>query len=124
MCQYIKDDGEQCSMTDEPFCHHHEDTGQAKLWEKIENRSDELMGQIRQLGEALQEAQSGSEFGHIGTVCSDCETELRRTERLTRHPNFEGRVLFEAVVECDCSEHVLGSQSVAEIDVPGGWTDD
>jgi hypothetical protein len=106
MCEYIKDDGEQCSMDDEPFCHHHEDTRFAKLWRRMD---------------AVSGSSDGSEFGTMDRDCSECGTSLRRVERLTRHPNFGGRVLFEAVVECDCSEHVLGSQSVAEIDVPDGW---
>jgi hypothetical protein len=106
MCEYIKDDGEQCSMDDDPFCHHPDDTRFAKLWHRFSDESG---------------ARNGSEFGQMDTVCSECGSALQRAERLTRHPNFGGRVLFEAVVECECSEHVLGSQSVAEIDVPDGW---
>ena len=34
MCYYIKDDGEQCGRTDKPFCHDHEDTRFAALWQQ------------------------------------------------------------------------------------------
>jgi len=99
MCKFFKDDGEQCGMDTEPFCRHHDDTAQA----------------------AQYAADSGSSTIVMETTCSDCESSLRRTERLTDHPRQGGRVLFEAVVECDCAEHVLGAQSVRTSDVPSGW---
>ena len=112
MCEYIKDDGEQCGIDTEPFCHMHDDTEQAEQW-RDEKR--EMYGAV-----------SGSSDDFNGYVmdatCGECETPLRRTERLTEHPNFDGRVLFEAVVECDCSEHVLGAQSVLKDEISDGWT--
>jgi len=116
MCEYIKDDGEQCGMDnhDGAFCHMHEDTEQAERY-----HSDEP------LNEAVSEAVSGAESDASGIVmdgtCEDCKAPLRRTERLTEHPNMGGRLLFEAVVECDCGEHVLGAQSVRTSELPEGW---
>lgn len=114
MCEYIKDDGEQCSIDTEPFCHHHEDTEQAERY-----HSDEPQN------EAIKESVSGTSNDSFGIEmdesCDHCESSLRRTERLTEHPNFGGRVLFEAVVECDCDEHVLGAQSVPVEEVCDGW---
>lgn len=105
MCQYIKDDGEQCGMDAEPFCHMHDETEQAE-----EYHSEDTDG-----------AQGGSSGIEMDTTCGECEAPLRRTERLTEHPRFGGKVLFEAVVECDCDEHVLGAQSVRLGEIPEGW---
>jgi hypothetical protein len=99
MCNYIKDDGEQCGMDDEPFCHHHEDSAQA----------------------AQYAAGGGSSGVEMERTCDDCEASLRRTERLSEHPNMNGRLVFEAVVECDCDEHVLGTKSVRTGSLPEGW---
>lgn len=106
MCLYIKDDGEQCGMSnhDGNWCRHHEDSRQAQVYEH-----------------ALRAAQSGSELGTMDTTCEECESALRRRERLTAHPHQNRRVLFEAYVECDCGEYVLGATSVRESNVPKGW---
>jgi hypothetical protein len=113
MCEYIKDDGEQCGMDnhDGAFCHMHEDTEQAEEW-RDKKRAD--------YG-AVSGAQSGSSGIEMDTTCDDCETALRRTERLTDHENLGGKMLFVALVECDCDEHVLGTQPVRVNDLPGGW---
>jgi hypothetical protein len=58
----------------------------------------------------------------MSSHCDQCETALRRRERLTEHPNVDRAVLFEAYVECDCSEHVLGATSVSITEVPDGWS--
>lgn len=114
MCQYIKDNGEQCGRTAEPFCHDHDDTGQAKLWVRMDGLFERL--------EALEDAQSGSDIGTMDTTCDECGATLRRRERLTEHPHQNRRVLFEPYVECDCGEYVLGAKSVRESNVPDGWS--
>lgn len=103
MCQYIKDDGEQCGRTAEPFCHDHDDTKFAALY---------------RLAAAADEGEGATA---MDTTCTRCEQPLRRRERLTAHPNVDRAVLFEAYVECDCSEHVLGATSVSITEVPDGW---
>jgi hypothetical protein len=94
-CNYIKDNGEQCGRDEEPYCFQHEDSAQAL---------------------------SGFSGIEMETVCDECGAALKRTERLTSPDNRPRQLLFEAVVECDCSEHVLGAQSAREGALPGGWT--
>jgi len=114
MCEYIKDNGEQCSINnhDGAFCHMHEDTEQAERW-RDQKRAD--YGSV-----------SGSQSDASGIVmdetCGDCEAPLRRIERLSQHPNQPRRLVFEAVVECDCDEHVLGATSERIHSLPEGWT--
>jgi hypothetical protein len=107
MCQYIKDDGEQCGIDnhDGPFCHQHEDSRFAALWERADG------------------AESGSSAVEMDGTCSECEASLRRRERLTDHENLGGQMMFVAYVECDCSEHVLGTQPVRISNLPDGWHD-
>jgi len=116
MCEYIKDDGEQCGMDDHDgdFCHHHEDTRFAELWRRLEG----VRGQI--VPQSSLSADSRSIV--MDETCNDCEASLRRTERLSQHPNQPRRLVFEAVVECDCDEHVLGATSERINSLPEGWT--
>lgn len=114
MCQYIKDNGDQCGMDTEPFCRHHDDTEQAREYEE----SDEEFEGVQSVTE---DADSVPEFGGMDETCEECDASLRRTERLREHPNQSRRVVFEAVVECDCSEHVLGAKSVRQRNLPDGW---
>jgi hypothetical protein len=113
MCNYIKDDGEQCGIDTDPFCHLHEDTQQAKEWH------DDFSTTVI---EGESGASDGSSVQTMDTTCDQCGTALRRRERLTEHPNVDRAVLFEAYVECDCSEHVLGATSVSITEVPDGWS--
>lgn len=124
MCEYIKDNGEQCGRTAKPYCHDHEDTPQAKLWgrqddqmEKIEELLDK-MEEYERLSQAAEEASSSIVMDE---TCDNCEAPLRRTERLREHPNQPRRRVFEAVVECDCDEHVLGATSTRLNQLPEGW---
>lgn len=107
MCIYIKDDDEQCGMSNHEglWCRHHEDSRQAQAF-----------------AQAASAAQSDSSGGTMDTTCDDCDGPLRRTERLREHPNQPRRVVFEAVVECDCHELVLGSTSVRQQNLPHGWS--
>jgi hypothetical protein len=109
MCQYIKDNGEQCGIDshDGPFCHQHDDSRYAELWRLIDH---------------LSVSDRGTRFGTMETTCDNCDGPLRRTERLTEHPNRPRHVVFEAVVECDCNEHVLGSTSVRKQRLPDAWS--
>jgi len=100
-CQYIKEDGEQCGIDSEPFCRHHEDTAQAAQY-------------------AAGADSAGIEMQH---TCTACGTALRRVERVTEHPNIGGRLQFEAAVECDCSEYVLGVAGDRFANLPDGWHD-
>lgn len=101
MCEYIRDNGEQCEIDshDGRFCHVHDDM----------------------LSDDVSDVQNGFDGQVMDTNCSNCETPLRRCERLTEHPNKPHSVVFEAVVVCDCSEEVLGSKTVSERNTPNGW---
>jgi hypothetical protein len=103
MCLYITDDG-QCSIDTEPFCHHHDDSPQAQIYQMT-----------------LTAAQSGLSSETMDTTCVDCETALRRRERLREHPNRTGWLVFEPYVECDCSEYVLGTEGVRKKNIPKSW---
>lgn len=145
MCYYVKDDYEQCGMDEGPYCRHHDDTIQAELYERtVEKFGDGLEPNVMgmfwrgvedaieekfesgEIEEALSEATGGSQSDASGIVmdetCDDCEAPLRRTERLSQHPNQPRRLVFEAVVECDCDEHVLGATSERIHSLPEGWT--
>lgn len=106
MCLYIKDDGQQCSIDSEPFCHHHEDTYQAQIYQM-----------------ALTATQSDSSGQTMDTTCDSCGAALSRSERLREHPNRTSWLVFEAYVECDCSEHVLGTEGVRKRAIPISWYD-
>lgn len=122
MCRFIKEDGERCGIDTEPFCHMHEDTPQSHFYHSMEELKEDLGEVMEMVDEARsQDAEGGSSAIEMDATCGDCEAPLRRTERLTEHPRFGGQVLFEAVVECDCDEHVLGAQSVRVGELPEGW---
>jgi len=130
MCQYIKDNDEQCGMDSEPFCRHHEDSLQAELHAigqaMFEAGDVPTGGQFAQLiAEAVEShesgVQSGSDFGMMNTTCSGCETPLRRTERLKKPDNRPNHVVFEAIVECECAEFVLGSTGVRKKYISDDW---
>lgn len=120
MCQYIKDNGEQCGRTAEPFCHDHDGSAQAKLWLRL----DDLYEEMEELTQkVLSGAQNDSSDRTMETTCGECGSSLRRRERLTSHPHQPRRMVFEAYVECDCGEHVLGATSVRKADAPSGWSE-
>lgn len=110
MCQYIKNNGNQCGLEAEPFCHHHDETEQATQWREDKFNSTALCG-----------AQRGFSGVEMETTCDQCETSLRRTERLTEHPNVTRQTTIEAVVQCDCSEYVVATKSVRNRHLPDGW---
>lgn len=107
MCIFIKDNDEQCGMSnhDGLWCRHHEDSRQARAF-----------------SQGRESAQSGSKGVPLGDTCGECESQLRRRERLREHPNYPRQVVVESYIECDCSEHVLEAYGVVMGDLPGGWT--
>jgi len=125
MCEYIKDDGEQCGFDnhDGDYCHVHEDM--------VEDSSNDSSDADTESGDRVEDdefhsaAFSGAQSDFVGqrmdTVCQQCKTSLRRRERVSQHPNRPRHLLFEAVVECDCSERVLGGTAVRKSDSPDGW---
>ena len=122
MCQYTKDNGEQCGRDTEPFCFQHEETEQALAYAYQQRSEDVETPEVPQIDtDDNSGVVSGSNGTRMESVCSNCRSALRRCERLTEHPNFGGRMLFEAYGECDCDEYVLGSKSVRTSKLPDGW---
>lgn len=115
ICNYIKDNGEQCSReTTDPFCFQHDDTKQAEQW-------DEDYSAGTTVSKAIADAQSDFSGVRMENHCQQCETPLRRTERLTEHSRIGGQMVIEAVLECDCSEYVFASKNVSNGRLPDGW---
>lgn len=132
MCQYIKDNDEQCGMDDEPFCHHHDETEQAELHalgqEMFDGGDMPTGAQFAQLISKAVDAHSApSESDSIGietnAECDDCGSTVRRTERLSQHPHSPRRMVFEAIAECDCGEFVITHKGVQRRKLPDGWTE-
>lgn len=125
MCQYIKDNGEQCGRDADPFCHDHEDTPQAKQWHRMDVLFERIDALENELERIVEEAESGLSDGlepHvIDAKCEVCETSLRRSARVTEHPNQPHRVVFEELVECDCTTHVLDARSTLTANLPEHW---
>lgn len=122
MCRFIKEDGERCGHDTEPFCHMHDETPQSHFYHSMEELKEDL-GEVMEM---VDEARSADADGASSAIvmdetCGDCEAPLRRTERLSQHPNQPRRLVFEAVVECDCDEHVLGATSERINSLPEGW---
>lgn len=123
MCRFIKDGGERCGMDTEPFCHMHEDTPQSHFYHSMEELKEDLGEVMEMVDEARSADADGASSGIVmDETCDDCDAALRRTERLREHPNQGARMVFEAVVECDCDEHVLGATSARLNQLPEGWS--
>jgi len=104
MCEYIKDDGEQCSMDEHPFCHHHKDTQFAYLY-KLHTTTSSATSQL-------------DDAHH----CGDCESpitavvgDVTETASTTMHD-------ITIVGQCDCSETVIYEKTMGETALPAGWT--
>jgi len=110
MCQFVKDNGEQCGRDAEPFCFQHDDTEQAAKY------TDSMT-----VSQAIADAQSDFSAVVMENHCGSCETPLRRTERLREHPQMPHRMLIEAVMKCDCDEHVFATKGVHKDSLPNGW---
>lgn len=115
MCKFIKDNGEQCGRDADPFCFQHDDTEQAEQWR------NEKKSEYGSVSDAVNDAVSDPTVIEMDTTCDDCGSALRRTERLTSPDTRPHHVLFEAVVECDCGEHVLGAQAVRKAEIKEAW---
>jgi hypothetical protein len=115
MCEFIKNNGEQCGMDTEPFCRHHEDSEQAAEFHADNTDEDGFVSA------AFSGEQRDFSWGDMESHCESCETALRRRERLREHPNMSRRKVFEAYVECDCSEYILGTKTVREANLPEDW---
>lgn len=95
MCQYIKENGEQCGRDAEPYCFQHE---------------------------GADGAQSDSSDEDDPSVCQVCGTAVRRCVTSVEEAQFAPRmVTIEEAFVCDCGEYVIGAKNVPQQSVPDGW---
>lgn len=109
MCQYIKDDGEQCGRSAEPFCHDHEDSDQAA--EYSQSVSDD--------------AQSISPSDWTPTTCDVCGSAVRVVcARLDEAAFQPTGVVPTFALTCACGDSVHWDPDWASIpksETPAKW---
>lgn len=113
MCNYIKENGDECSIDNHEgdFCHHHRDTQFAALWEKIQSR------------EEVESDASGDASRVEGVdTCGACDSAVRTSTRLREHPNKPRSVVVQFYLHCDCSGYVLTEETVSKTEMP--WIED
>jgi len=111
MCLYFKDDGEQCSRDDEPFCFQHEDSQQAQIYHV-----------------ALEAADSGSkseQSDHDLHHCENCGTAVRRTVSDIEPSDYSPEMVnvSESLV-CSCSETIVRTYRMEKEIISGSWYND
>jgi len=113
MCQYIKDNGEQCGNSKDPFCRHHEDTEQAEEWRTggpVVEGADERAAALYSQDDP--------------NVCADCEGPIRRTVALVGESEYQPRkVRVEERFVCDCGDGgwTIKATAVPKNRIPEGW---
>lgn len=107
MCNYIKDDGEQCGRDNEPFCHDHEDSVQAKQW--------------AMLSEAHTDDTADSRGVPMDTTCETCGGTVRLVRRLSEHPRMGHATVFEETLECACDVIAVRAKAFSHDELPAGW---
>lgn len=117
MCEYIKDDGDECGIDSHEgaFCHLHEDSEQSERY-----NSDEP------LNSEVAEAVSGASEHFIDPddpgICDDCEAPVRRAVSAVQEAKFKPkRVVVEEEFRCNCAAITIGTREFDKSDVPDGW---
>lgn len=119
MCHYIKNDGEECGRSADPFCHQHEDTAQAELWRlgvHPEQKSDT---------EYVEELESAFTQQTVEHTCDDCEAPVRRCVRLIEQSDYS-REMADVVegLTCQCGHFVQHDRTGGRIEksaIPDAW---
>lgn len=137
MCQYIKDNDEQCDMEEEPFCHHHEDSVQATLHdigvEMFDGGDVPTGGQFAQLiATAVEEHESDVSAAFdpqwTPTSCSECESAVRVVcARLDEAAFQPDKVIATLALTCPCGDSVQYDPSwngVPKSEIPDNWLDE
>lgn len=124
MCEYIKDDGETCGRTAQPFCHDHEDTAQAKLWK----RQDEILERLdeREMAEdSVSGDMSAFEPEWVPTTCDECERAVRPVcARLDEAAFQPQKAIVTMALTCPCGDSVVWDPTTAPIpksELPDKW---
>jgi len=118
MCEYIKDNGEQCGIDSHEgaFCHLHEDSEQAEEWrdQKREDYGAVTAGESASSETFLDPDDSG--------ICDDCEQPVRRAVAAVTEAKFKPkRVVVEEEFTCGCGSVTVGTKEFPKTDVPDGW---
>jgi hypothetical protein len=107
MCLYYKDDGEQCSRDEQPFCFQHDDTQQAKIYHTAQNATDSSQSNSTSLKEA--------------EYCGDCETPVRVVVGDVSETGSTTMNVVSIVATCECRTAALDSYTLADSNTPAGW---
>lgn len=111
MCEYIKDNGEQCGIDSHEgaFCHLHEDSDQAEVY-RSEDESESSERFLDQDGPG---------------ICDNCGAPVRRAVGTVKEAKFKPkRVVVEEEFRCNCRNDnsvTIGTKEFAKTDVPDGW---
>lgn len=116
MCQYIKDNDEQCGRDAEPFCHDHEDTEQAEEWYE-ENIKNTESGETDVSGDSCVFLDTDDP-----SICDTCEEPIRRAVASVSEAKFQPkRVVVEEEFRCGCGGVTIGTKTYPKVKVPDGW---
>lgn len=135
MCHYIKDNGEQCGRAAEPYCHQHEDTVQAALYERTtEKFGDSVEPTLlavfwKAIEDKLEAAASDAEAAFkqqtVEHTCDDCEAPVRRCVRHIGQSDYS-REMAEVIegLTCQCGHFVRHDRTGGRIEkskLPDAW---
>lgn len=107
MCIYLTDDGEQCSMDAEPFCHHHDDSRQAKIYHVAQNGSESSV--------------SGSSELHDAYHCDKCESAVRVALGSLSDTSSTTMYAIELVASCGCASAAIRRDVLGDSELPDEW---
>lgn len=124
-CQYIKDDGDECGRDEEPFCHQHENSFQARVTRTAQSMVDEAVQEHGIASDASEDDVSDSSVADDVSLCQRCE---RRIERVVEdfsdiHHNPK-KVSVEEAYACGCTVVPIRSEYAGVLpteDVPDYW---
>lgn len=134
-CYYIKDDGERCGRDADPYCHDHNDTIQAELYEKTEERfGNAIDGTVlpvfwKEIEAVLSESAEGfsADFTRqtIEHTCDQCEAPVRRCVR-SIEPSQYSREMADVIegFVCQCGIFVRHDRTGGRIEkekLPECW---
>jgi hypothetical protein len=107
MCNFVKDDGEQCGRETEPFCHQHEDTRFAVLWHRTED---------------AETTREPFECEWAPTHCDECESAVRVVCARIDEAAFQPKsVIPTLALTCRCGNSVQYMEKLPKSDVPEKW---
>lgn len=112
MCIYITDDDEQCGMSNHNglFCHHHNESRQAKMY--------------RMASEATDSRTDSFDGGTVVGTCNECNADVRQVTTVRTHRRFPTNIMIEETMQCECDDNnevMYHSRGVKSREVPEKW---